>query len=318
MLAPDAADRILREHGPGGSFASIARTLSAEGVATAQGGARWHASTVRAIVCSRTSQGLPMSEVRSPNADLPIASSDADLLDRGGLVDRLVAQARRAPADAGFVIGLSGAWGSGKTSLLNLVEERLGTDTVVLHFEPWMFTGAEQLVARFFEELAEQLKSRRGKRLHKLGERLSDYGAAIAPAASVLMGPAGGLATMPEQLLERHRGSALIARERLRKQLAERPERIVVIVDDVDRLTSPEIREVVRLVKLVGDLPGVVYLLAYERSRVERALSAHGARDGRSYLEKIVQAPFSLPPTRRERVVGLTFAWLDEVCPRTR
>ncbi len=88
--------------------------------------------------------------------------------------------------------------------------------------------------------------------------------------------------------------------------------RIVVLIDDVDRLQSAEIRELMRLVKLVADLPGVVYVLAYERRRVERALSAPGEDDGREYLEKIIQAPFALQPPRHSRVLNLALDWLDE------
>jgi DNA invertase Pin-like site-specific DNA recombinase len=55
-LPPAVADRIVFEHAAGVSLSAIARTLTKEGVATAQGGARWHASTVRAVVRSRTGE----------------------------------------------------------------------------------------------------------------------------------------------------------------------------------------------------------------------------------------------------------------------
>lgn len=72
-------------------------------------------------------------------------------------------------------------------------------------------------------------------------------------------------------------------------------ERIVLIIDDVDRLTPAEIREVVRLVKVVADLPGA-------EPQIE---------DGGAYLEKTVQAAFTIAPARRERVLTLA---LD--CPQ--
>lgn len=51
-LPAELRARIAAEHEAGGSLAGIARTLTAEGVPTAQGGARWHASTVKAVLAS--------------------------------------------------------------------------------------------------------------------------------------------------------------------------------------------------------------------------------------------------------------------------
>lgn len=58
-----------------------------------------------------------------------------------------------------------------------------------------------------------------------------------------------------------------VAFRRRREKLQKAGSRIVVFLDDFDRLTAPEVREVVRLVKLVGDLPFVTYVLAYDQTR---------------------------------------------------
>src|SRR4051794_14412676 len=88
----------------------------------------------------------PPAGTGSPHADRPIETPEDDLLERDSLVDLLAAQVMHAPRQAGFVVGLSGPWGSGKSSVLNLVEDRLRGRTTVLHFEPWLFTGAAELV----------------------------------------------------------------------------------------------------------------------------------------------------------------------------
>ncbi len=49
-MDPDVVARIKREHAAGRSMLSIANDLSAEGIATARGGKRWYASTVRAVI----------------------------------------------------------------------------------------------------------------------------------------------------------------------------------------------------------------------------------------------------------------------------
>ena len=60
----------------------------------------------------------------------------------------------------GAVVGVFGPWGSGKTSFLNLVKHELEGESVhILEFNPWMFSGTEQLVQRFFIELTSSILS---------------------------------------------------------------------------------------------------------------------------------------------------------------
>jgi hypothetical protein len=211
----------------------------------------------------------------------------------------------------GFVIGVTGAWGSGKTSVLNLLAARMPEGTTVVRFEPWLFSDADQLVIRFFEELAGQLMRARGRGAKRLARRLANYGAAIAPAASAVLGPAGQLLAAPRQLATLSDQTAVARRDGLRDALLNDKRRIVVLIDDIDRLDAREVREVMRLVKLVADLPGVVHVLSYDRARVQAALSHDGGQDGRAYLEKIVQATMAVPPLARDRLRELTFDWLQ-------
>lgn len=75
----------------------------------------------------------------------------------------------------------------------------------------------------------------------------------------------------------------------------------IVIIDDLDRLSHEEIREVFRAVKGVLDLPNIVYVIAYDRAIVASALDEVHKDRGEAYLEKIVQLPYRLPkPTRKK------------------
>lgn len=246
------------------------------------------------------------------NPDRPISGAGEDLLGRGALADQLASWVRDAPMRQGFVIGVTGPWGSGKTSVLNMLADRIGESTTVVRFEPWLFSSADQLVARFFGELAGQLTRLRGRRVKRLARRLAEYGAAVGPSASLILGPAGQLLAAPQQIAALNERSAEGQREVVREALLEDGRRIVVLIDDIDRLDSREIREVMRLVKLVADLPGVVHVLSYDRARVQSALSDDGRQDGRTYLEKIVQATMAVPPVARDRLGKLTFDWLQE------
>src|SRR5689334_20338030 len=92
--------------------------------------------------------------------DNPISEVADDALGRETVAVKLASELRNVDASAGAVIGVMGPWGSGKTSLVNLSRKHLAEAPAlpVVDFNPWMFSGAEQLVDSFFTELAAQLK----------------------------------------------------------------------------------------------------------------------------------------------------------------
>jgi predicted KAP-like P-loop ATPase len=105
------------------------------------------------------SEGSEAASSAYVRADAPIEGRAHDKLRRAPLAAAIADQVIHGPTGHGLVIGLAGKWGSGKTSILKMVEESVAerSDTVILRFNPWLFAGTEQLVARFLEELAAQL-----------------------------------------------------------------------------------------------------------------------------------------------------------------
>lgn len=86
------------------------------------------------------------------------------------------------------------------------------------------------------------------------------------------------------------------SRVRVSAALQDLGQRVVVVIDDVDRMAPREIADIVQMVKAVADFPGVVYVLAYDVAVVSEALrSALQVPDGRAYLEKIVQVSLRMP-----------------------
>lgn len=90
--------------------------------------------------------------------------------------------------------------------------------------------------------------------------------------------------------------------------LEESDKRLIVVVDDVDRLRPEEVLDIVRLVRLVGDFPDTLYLLAFDRRRVEECLGEGNAGRGRAYLEKIVQVTHDVPHARQPDVTAMFIA----------
>jgi hypothetical protein len=232
-------------------------------------------------------------------------------LRRTGFADALAAQIASA-GQSGVVMALTGPWGSGKTSLLNLIDERLGElpDTIVVRFNPWYFSGTEQLLQHFFSEMGGQLEEKSVK-LKEVGAWLKRYGALLTPLRFVPV--AGAWAEAAGKAAEAVGASIMRDEESLQKQhgelsrrLAESRQRVVVMVDDIDRLEDDEIKQVMRLVRLVGDFDNVVYLLAFDAGHVAAVLGdANGPDEGRRYLEKIVQLSYEVPAIAPGELVDL-------------
>lgn len=176
-----------------------------------------------------------------------------------------------------------------------------------------MFSGAEQLVESFFVELSAQLKLHPG--LAKVGKDLEEYGETFSGLGWLpLVGPwieRGRAATkILAKMLQRRKESVISRRAKVQNALASLDEPLVIVVDDIDRLTSSEIRDVFKLVRLTASFPNVIYILAFDRTRVENALAEQGI-PGRDYIEKILQVALDIPAVSEQVLNKETFHAID-------
>ncbi len=245
-------------------------------------------------------------------ADAPIRSLSEDRLGRRSFAEALAAEVMAAPVARGYVMGLTGAWGTGKTSILNMTADALGDKAIVVHFNPWMFSGTEALVSSFFAEIGKQLGKQDAK-FKAIAGKLADYGRVLSPLATIV--GAGAAVTGAANILEKLSAAPSVfeQHQELRILLEELDKRLVVIVDDVDRLRPNEVLDIVRLVRLVGDFPNTLYLLAFDRGRVEECLGEGSPERGRAYLEKIVQVTHDVPIPRQPDVAALLVTGLQQI-----
>ena len=99
-------------------------------------------------------------------------------------------------------------------------------------------------------------------------------------------------------------------KRRLSETLSNQPTKLLIIIDDIDRLSTEEIRQIFQLTKAVADFKNTVYLLSFDRERIEQALEEDGGPD---YLGKIVQVPFDLPATSGDALRELLFGRIGEI-----
>ena len=241
-------------------------------------------------------------------ADNPIETVDDDCLDREGSVQSFTQHVLNLDTSKGAVVGVFGPWGSGKTSFINLAKKKFKEKEIpVLDFNPWMFSGTKQLVGQFFDQLSAKLKIRD---YTKIAKSLKKYGDDFIETGGVFIRKTGRLMKMigtviPSFCDSSHEKVKNVLKKRAQKHAdrAEKAKPIIVVLDDVDRLSSPEIRDIFKLVRLTASFQDIIYIVVCDRLRVEQALGEEQGLSGRDYMEKIIQYPFDLPEAS-EHVLG--------------
>lgn len=241
--------------------------------------------------------------------DHAIESAAQDKLGRGPFVRALAQAVRGLDASRGAVIGLVGPWGLGKSSVLNMLVEELGNEPQLLtvRFEPWMFSGASELVSLFFADVSRQLRGMHaGSKSDRLADLLDTYGQSLGmlkwvPVAGPWLDRAGSIAKFFKNAAGKRMDEArklTTRRDQLTAELAKRDTPIIVIIDELGRLRPHEVRDIFQLVRLTGQFPNLIYVLAFDRQRIEAMLKEAGI-EGRAYLEKIIEIVYNLPPASR-------------------
>lgn len=253
--------------------------------------------------------------------DLPITNSSEDKLNRESFANSLANVILQSTLPNSFTVGLYGAWGSGKTSLLNMVlehVERRSTDAIILSFNPWLCSDPKQLITQFFKQLASTIKIKKPT-ADTVCELVDQY-ADLFDAASIIPYAGPAIATVSKVFkskarkhINRKRNDMQGQKDEIIRTMVEENLKIIVSIDDIDRLSEEEIVAVFQLVKALADFPNTVYLLAFDYDVVVRALATVQHGDGREYLEKVIQVPFEIPASSMTSIHKALFSKLNGI-----
>jgi predicted KAP-like P-loop ATPase len=232
----------------------------------------------------------------SPLSDLLNRESFAETI-AYGLVQRM------NHSQNSIVFGLNGRWGSGKSTLLNFLkisiekefEHSDDKNFLIFEFNPWMFSGQQELQSQFLNEFAKALGSTESD-LHGYIKKLSD---AVGNFSWVkyINSTAGQVQQGFSEALKKFAADKPITklRSEIDDLIIKSGLRIFIFIDDIDRLNPSEIADILNLVKLNGSFANTTYILAYDREVVEKAISAHYNVEGPKYIEKIIQVDYAVP-----------------------
>jgi hypothetical protein len=245
--------------------------------------------------------------------DQPIAKLEEDRFGRSEFAKRIAGVISSLEDKSSIVVSVNAPWGEGKTSVLNMIEEeliRLG-NSLVIRFNPWRFPDEDRLLLNFFQTLDSHLEFNLKGVSEKIGEGFKDIVSCLSNVQVAGFGIGGGLKEVVEKRMP---GTDVEgATRKVKDALQESPKKIVIFMDDIDRLDKRDIQAVFRLVKLTADFPNTAYILAFDDEMVSASLAEQfgGKEAGRNFLEKIVQVPLPLSPADGQILRTMMFERVD-------
>ncbi len=247
------------------------------------------------------------------SSDHPVMEEKDDRFSRWGFSEGIAKVISKRKDSSSIVIGLYGDWGAGKTSVLNFIKESLKDDdggVICIQFNPWRFDNEEVLLSGFFHEIASAL----GEKLVHSGDKIKNLLKEITSDVDALFPMAGVVGKSVSAFI------SSVDLEKLKKRietlLKKSDKRVLVLIDDVDRLEKTEIHALFRLVKLTANFQNIAYILAFDKDIVAASLQDRypnsSGNAGEAFLEKIIQVPLHLPSIEKETLRKFCFEGVEE------
>lgn len=250
----------------------------------------------------------------------PISSIAEDKLKRFVVSNLLLKHIENTSPSYSEVIAIRGAWGSGKSSILNLAEDSNQSNEIkILKFNPWYFHSIENIIQQYFETLAKFLEEI-GQDKKSIPKKLRDYGQRLArintSGVEVLIGGRAAWFLRIFQKSIRKEESLEAIKNGLKRDISKLNYKIAVFIDDLDRLSKDEILIVFKLVKLLADFENITYVVAIDFNQVNSLLSLN-TNDASKYLEKIFSSIIEVPELPPELLRSFTISEFQRIIAGT-
>ena len=208
----------------------------------------------------------------------PILLSDKaaayDLLDRKHIIESLFGTIAHYRPQSSFVVGLEGEWGSGKSTIINIVKRMLkeqgkstaGQDYIIIDsFNPWLYSDNETFLLGMFDAILENSGinysvSRSRRTIAAISELLSKNDVTSC---------VGALLDMPRKLSD----TVQDIKDDINRYLESSDKVIVFFIDDVDRTLPENVIFLFKILSVVLDLKKTIYVLSYDPVQLSKILS---------------------------------------------
>lgn len=223
--------------------------------------------------------------------DIPIMQDNEDIFGRSifahDAVDKIL---RTDTTNEAFSFGVVSPWGMGKTSFMNLmknwIERNYSDECVVIDFNPWLYSNNANIIHLFLNELSNSLKkydSTLANGIIDYSRALSTIGTTEAKIASTIL----DLIPHPTRLED--------IVDLIKQSIKRINKKIIIFIDDIDRLDSNELMEMLKLIRNVSNFPHMYFIVAYDKEYLLECLKNRMPTKELDFTEKIFQVEFHIP-----------------------
>lgn len=237
---------------------------------------------------------------------------DQDIYSRKKLALKIAEQINKFSDKIGsFSIGIVGPWGAGKTSFLNQIKTELDKleiendkkykQNLVLNFNPWQYPNETNLTQVFLREIEVKLRK------HTFSDRhINDYVNHLFKNNRSFWSIFLNALLPPRNIEELHKS--------ISTSIIQSKKRLVIFIDDIDRLQSHEVYEILTIIRNIGNLPNLIFVLAYDKEYLVKILT-DTIKDSQEFLSKFFQAEYALSKIQHDSITTELISQIGNAFP---
>ena len=242
-------------------------------------------------------RSLYKNEIDNSNYDLIFIEEkdvDYDLLNRNKIIEDLFNSINYCKNRERFIISLTGKWGSGKTTILNIVKKRLNSEKIIVidNFETWKYNNEKVMLYGMFDEIIKKI----GINFSTLEVKkfVNSCIAIVSAKTDVNI----GYFLLDYKIIDKIK---LMIGEYLKKN----DKRVVFIIDNLERTNENNILVILKTISTILSIDRFIYVLSYDEDEM-KDIFKNKLHINYDYMDKIIQLPLSVPDINQEDI--------DKIC----
>jgi len=218
--------------------------------------------------------------------DCPITKEDDDIFNLKDKIRKIVSIIKDSDKNKTWSLAVTAQWGIGKTSFINCIVNQLEKEKdkiEVLVFNP----RTSKSVATIQEDFFTQFTCILSKYDSRCSHVIKDYMSALQ-----LIDNRG----LVEKAIHFYRvWNKVDLKESIKQTLKRIPKKVLVVIDDFDRLSKDEILEVLKLIDSNAAFPNIFFMTAYDKKQVNKYFGDIGNAEDACFVDKFFNLEFAIP-----------------------
>ena len=234
-------------------------------------------------------------------SDTPIISDKKDILDYANDVKQLAEQLKIISSEYSYSVGITSSWGSGKSSYLNMLKNYLSSnkDFIVIDFNPRHSYTPQDIQKDFFSVLQSKLKEYD----YRFTYIFKNYLKALSIIESKFL----------SSLFELHKiWDVKSEKEKLNDLISQIDKRIVIVIEDFDRLLADEIIEVFKLIDGNASFTNFIFITAYDKKHINKIIGEAYSNEEAFFSDKFFTIEVPIPKRPYDKIFNYLIETLTD------